>query len=174
VARTGRSTWNTKIWSDTLRPDNTESRALQRETRAIGGYGAWRIIKSVASDQEKSLEVSKRKKTVAMSYSFEAEREIKAFEIGMEDTARGILGKLKIEEHVIADGKAAILTAVHDVVSWAHTTELGVEKKRSVRSRLYANEAAGLKPVIRAGNPKTDERPEFWGAYNKILDALRL
>jgi hypothetical protein len=94
-------------WSDTLRADDTEERSLQRAMSALGEYGAWRVVKSVANEQGKFMEVSKRRKTVTMRYTVRAEPEIRELEIGMEDTVRSILGKLKIEKHVVVDGKGA-------------------------------------------------------------------
>jgi hypothetical protein len=70
--------------------------------------------------------------------------------------------------------EAVTLTAVHDVLLWAHTTEFGLEKRRSVRWVFCPSEAERLNPVISVENPKIDGRPEFWDADNKIFDALRL
>jgi hypothetical protein len=73
---------------------------------AIGEYGAWRVKKSLANDQGKTIEVTKKKKTVKMSYTFGAETEIKTLDIGMEDTVRSVLGKRQIEEHVVVNTSA--------------------------------------------------------------------
>jgi hypothetical protein len=69
--------------------------------------------------------------------------------------------------------EAAILVAVGDVLSWTRTSEPGVERTRSVRWVIYPTEAERLKPVVSAGNPMVDGRPELWEAQNKIFDGLR-
>jgi hypothetical protein len=74
---------------------------------ALGEHGAWRVVKSVTNEQRKYMEVSKKRRTVTMRYTVRTEPEIKELEIGMEGTVRRIPGKLKIEEHVVVDGKGA-------------------------------------------------------------------
>jgi hypothetical protein len=94
-----------KEWSDTLRKDDTEARSLQRAMSTLGEYGSWRVVKSIANEQGKQMEVSKKKKSVTMRYTVGTNPEITEPEIGMEGTVRSILGKLKVEEHVIVDQK---------------------------------------------------------------------
>jgi hypothetical protein len=96
-----------KEWSDALRTDDTEMRSLQRAMSAIGEYGTWRIVKSSSNEGGKTMEVSKKKKTVTMRYTVDGQTEIKETEIGVEDTVRGIMARMDIKEHVVIDSKGS-------------------------------------------------------------------
>jgi hypothetical protein len=74
-----------KEWSDLLRPDDTDDRCLHRAMNAVREYGMWQIRTSGSNAQGKELEVSKKKETITMRYTFESDPEVKEIEIGKNE-----------------------------------------------------------------------------------------